>query len=198
VSGADQTTVAVYDQRAADYADIALTPDTRARLDAFIAALPAGGSALDLGCGPGWAAAAMRDAGLTVAALDAAPAMAEVAQARYGLSVTVATFDAVTQVAAYDGIWAHFSLLHAPRADFPAHLAALHRALRPGGQLFLAMKLGTGEGRDRLDRFYSYFTADELRTHLRRAGFTLTGEQTEAIKGFDGTPASAIYMRAHA
>ena len=24
------------------------------------------------------------------------------------------------------------------------------------------MKLGTGEGRDRLDRFYSYFTADEL------------------------------------
>ena len=185
MSGADQTTVAVYDRRAADYADIALTPDTRARLDAFIAALPAGGTA-------------MRDAGLTVAALDAAPAMAEVAQARYGLSVTVATFDSVTQVAAYDGIWAHFSLLHAPRADFPAHLAALHRALRPGGQLFLAMKLGTGEGRDRLDRFYSYFTADELRAHLRRAGFTLTGEQTEAIKGFDGTRSSAIYMRAHA
>ena len=52
----------------------------------------------------------------------------------------------------YDGIWANFSLLHAPRAAFPLHLMALKRAIKPGGLLHLGMKLGEGEGRDGLGR----------------------------------------------
>ncbi|MHC0051881.1 class I SAM-dependent DNA methyltransferase [Actibacterium sp. D379-3] len=194
----DKTTIAVYDARADEYADRNMPAAVAARLADFIAALPPGGAALDLGCGPGWAAAAMRDAGLRVTAMDASAEMARVARERHGLAVTVAPFSALDAVAAFDGIWAHFSLLHAPRADFPGHLAALHRALKPGGQLLLGMKLGQGTARDRLNRFYTYYSLEELHRLVAQAGFTITGDTREVVPGFEGTPSPSITLRAHA
>lgn len=196
MSGVDPQTLAIYSARASDYSEIHHGDDTDRRLSAFIALLPDGGTALDLGCGPGWAAARMRDAGLKVTAMDACPEMAEVAAARHGLQVRVAPFTALDEVAAYDGVWAHFSLLHAPRASLPDHFAALHRALRPGGHLLVAMKLGTGEGRDRLGRLYTYVGADELRGLLRTAGFTVTAEEIARTMGFDGTPGESAFLTA--
>lgn len=197
MSGADAKTMAVYGARAADYATHDRGAATAGRLARFIASLPEGGSALDLGCGPGWGAAAMRSAGLRVTAMDASPEMAAEARAQYGLDVRVAPFEALEEVAAYDGIWAHFSLLHAPRAAFPVHLAALRRALRPGGRLVIAMKLGTGEARDRLGRFYSYYGRDELERLLAEAGFTVQDVEVEPSVGFDGTPGDVAVIFAH-
>lgn len=48
-----------------------------------------------------------------------------------GITTRQARFDEITATAAYDGIWANFSLLHAPRAAFPGHLARLHRRCAP-------------------------------------------------------------------
>jgi len=197
MSGPDPETLALYDARAGDYAGLDQDPDVAARLTGFIAALPIGGRALDLGCGPGWAAAAMRDAGLHVTAIDASPEMARVAHARYGVDVVVAGFDGVTAHAEFDGIWAHFSLLHTPRRDLPGHLSRLLRALKPGGVLLLGMKLGTGEGRDRLGRFYTYYSAGELRAHLANAGLSVTAERRVTVPGFDGLPAASIILTAH-
>lgn len=196
--GIDAQTLAIYSDKAADYSQIHHGDETDRRLGAFIDLLPPGGAALDLGCGPGWAAARMRDAGLRVAAMDACPEMAEVARDRHGLAVRVAPFDALDEADAYDGVWAHFSLLHAPRAALPGHFNAIRRALHPGGRLMVAMKLGQGEGRDRLGRLYTYVGVQELRGLLETAGFAIEAQEIARTTGFDGTPGESVFATARA
>jgi hypothetical protein len=98
----------------------------------------------------------------------------------------VALFDDLTEVATYDAIWASFSLLHAPRSEFPKHLAAIHTALKDKGNLYLGLKLGEGEKRDSIGRFYSYFQEDELRSHLTDLGFTIKDWTTGEGAGLSG------------
>lgn len=164
------STLDVYNRMADDYAR--LTADvTPAGLPEFIAAMPAGGAVLDLGCGPGQHAATMAAAGLDVTAVDASPEMCARAAEAADMTVIEASFDDIPDLGQFDGIWASFSLLHAPRADFPRHLAALRDALVPGGLLTLGMKLGSGEGPDKIGRFYAYYSEAELRALLRDADF---------------------------
>ncbi|PTW51531.1 class I SAM-dependent methyltransferase [Rhodovulum kholense] len=192
----DARTLAVYAARAEAYSAIHHGQVAQDRLAAFIARLPKGGAALDLGCGPGWAAAEMAAAGLRVTALDACPEMAAAARARYGIKVEVAGFADLAAEAAFDGIWAHFSLLHAPRAALPAHLAAIARALRPGGVFAVAMKQGQGEARDRIGRLYTYVAPADFRGEVTRAGLTVEAEETEPGTGFDGSPFASLYLLA--
>jgi SAM-dependent methyltransferase len=168
---ADARTLAAYGERAADYAALGLPPDALPDLDRFMGCLPNGARVLDLGCGPGLFAGAMAARGARVEAWDASPEMVARAASQPGVGARLAGFVDLEAAAAYDGVWASFSLLHAPRAAFPAHLRRIARALRPGGTLYLAMKTGTGEGRDSLGRFYAYQSGPELFGQLRRAGF---------------------------
>jgi trans-aconitate methyltransferase len=55
---ADTQTLDVYDGKIDDYLRLTQAPPSKALL-AFIKAIPAGGRVLDLGCGPGLAAAEM-------------------------------------------------------------------------------------------------------------------------------------------
>ncbi|TYB80020.1 class I SAM-dependent DNA methyltransferase [Maritimibacter fusiformis] len=192
---ADHETLLVYETRAHDYAELVGRAAAPGFAD-FVAALPQGGHVLDLGCGPGDSARRFLDAGFSVDAVDAVPAM--VSRAReLGVPARQATFDQIDTLDTYDGIWANFSLLHAPRATFPGHLARLHRALKPGGRLHIGMKLGTGEARDRLGRFYTYYSEDELMRHLTKAGFTPTTTHHGAGTGLDGTRSPWIWVQAN-
>lgn len=184
---ADRETLSVYGKRAQDYADLVQSEGAGTDLKAFIAALPAAARVLDLGCGPGFASAHMAKAGLRPDPVDASPEMVALARDRFGLPARIARFDQIGGENIYDGVWASFSLLHAPRADFPDHLAALHKALRPGGRLYLGMKLGEGERRDAIGRFYTFYSEDELRGHLEAAGFTVASSREGADKGLAGT-----------
>lgn len=197
----DRETLDVYTQAAEAYANcFASTKDVdqSADMTAFLALVPEGGRILDLGCGPGQWAAVFRDAGYVVEATDATQAMADLARDRYGLDVRVEPFEALEDQAGYDGIWANFSLLHAPRADFPGHLARIRRALTPGGALHLGMKLGSGEARDDLGRFYSYYGEDELVALLETAGFTVTATRRGNGEGLAGKPETFVMLTAHA
>lgn len=192
----DDRTQQVYANRARDYAD--MQPEVPfPSLRAFIAALPDGARVLDLGCGPGHDSAHMAKAGLIVDAMDASPEMIALANARPGVTARVARFDELDAVAQYGGIWASFSLLHAPRADMPRHLAAIARALKPQGLLGLSLKQGTGEARDSLGRFYTYYTEDELRTLLTDAGLIVASVTHGEGRGLDGTTAPWISVIAH-
>lgn len=194
---ADHETLAVYAAQADRYAakfDVAREDPW---LDAFIAAMAPGAPVLELGCGPGRIAGVMRDAGLDVDAVDAAPEMAAAARRLYDVAVRVARFDEITGTDIYDGIWANFSLLHAPKADLPDHLARLADALRPGGRVHLGLKEGTGEARDRLGRFYAYYLEDELRQLLSAVGWRVGKVDRGSARGLAGTREPWLILTAH-
>ena len=195
----DAETIGVYDARAAEYAKMTDDHNTgNPKLTAFIAACPAGGRVLDLGCGPGASAAVMAQQGLVVEALDASAEMVALAAKHPGVTARQATFDQIAGQGIYDGIWASFSLLHAPRADFPRHLAACHLALKPNGAFVIGMKLGSDTARDRIGRQYTYYTSDALDQHLVDAGFTITDHEFGTGEGLDGSQSDYVSVTAHA
>ena len=112
------------------------------------------------------------------------------------IEAVTARHDDLTETAAYDGVWASFSLLHAPKADFPHHLAAIHTALRPSGTLYLGLKLGAGEHRDTLGRFYAYYEEPELRDLLAQAGFADISSTSGEGAGLAGTVDCFILLTA--
>ena len=193
---ADEETLGVYRAKAEDYARMVAGIGSNRHLDAFIAALPAGAHVLDLGCGTGNASAAMVEAGLTIDAWDGSPEMAKVARDQFGLDVQVKTFDMLTAIEAYDGVYANFSLLHAPKADMPANLDRCAQALKPGGILHLGLKTGSGEARDKLGRFYAYYSDAEITGLLEAAGLSVTSRVTGEEAGLDGAVAPWIIMKA--
>lgn len=194
---ADDTTLKVYGEKAQHYAEMTAGAGADTLLLAFIKAMPPGARTLDLGCGPGEAAHAMAEAGLVVDATDAVPEMVDMAARHPGVTAWVATFDDIAGVDLYHGIWANFSLLHAPRADMPRHLGALAQALKPGGRLHVALKSGTGDKRDTIGRHYTYYTEAELSGLLRDAGLRPEPATTGAGKGMDGAMADWIAITAH-
>lgn len=154
----DDKTIAFYDGASFDYAAKFAASSPDAQLLAFMALLPAGGSVLDLGCGPAFASAHMRNAGFKPDPVDASQGMITAANDLHDIGARMLTFDEIDMVAAYDGVWANFSLLHADRADLPRYLRALAAALRPNGVFHIGLKVGEGAERDRIDRFYTYVT----------------------------------------
>ena len=180
----DRQTLDAYDASVADYeACVGDAPDPT--LEGFLDDLPDNAYLLDFGCGPGLAAARMLARGMLVDAIDASINMVSAAQAR-GVLARQARFEDPLPMNSYDGVWASFSLLHAPREAFPGHLAAIHAALNPRGQLHLGMKTGQGEGRDRLGRYYVYYTIQGLVNALETAGFHVTAVREGRSIGLAG------------
>ena len=194
----DARTLAVYNRQSDDYAAMM---DRQAAGDPligrFIAACPAGGRVLDLGCGAGHYARRMAAADLRVEAIDAAEAMVERTAKLPSVSARLGRFEDLDERDAYDGVWAYFSLLHAPRVDMPDHLARIATALRPGGVLFLGLKRGRGGGRDRLDRHYEYYERADLDRLLTGAGLRPGDCWFGTAEGMAGHPEGWIVMAAH-
>ena len=91
-----------------------------------------------------------------------------------------------------------FSNRHTRKAAFPQHLETLHKALKPDDLFHIGMKLGTGEARDRIGRFYAYYGEEELMDLLQAAGFRPEFGERGSGKGLDGTDAPWIVVRARA
>lgn len=191
----DKETIEVYNSRAKSYADLVSRPAPDSDLQAFLDAVIPGGRVLDLGCGPGNSAAMMRDAGFVTDAFDASPEMIRIAQTTYGLEqARIATFDDLTGTDLYDGIWANFSLLHAPKKDMPRHLTAIRDALKPGGIFHIGLKTGAHAKRDSIGRMYSYYSVPELSGLLTEAGFTPRTQREGSETGLDGSIAPFVIM----
>ena len=114
------------------------------------------------------------------------------------IDVIQAEFSNLTDQAIYDGIWANFSLLHEERSKFPGHLSRVATALKPNGIFHLGMKTGSGERRDHLERYYTFYSAAELRQNLEAAGFQVLQETTGEGTGLAGTVDPWIEIISHA
>ena len=111
------------------------------RIDRFAADLPSAARVADLGSGPAWYAAALRERGLRAVALDVSLAMLRAAGEQHaGLDRVCAdlarlpfargSLDAALAVNAYQ---------HLPLAELPQALAHLHHALAPHALLELTL-----------------------------------------------------------
>jgi SAM-dependent methyltransferase len=189
----DDATLRFYRDNAQVYADWAKAPSTR--LVRFLALLPAQGSVLELGCGAGNHSAEMLAAGFAVHATDGSPEMAEVASRRLGHPVQTLLFHELDAQDAYDGIWASACLLHVPRDELADILARIHRALKPSGVFYASFKVGEGDGRDSLGRYYNYPSPEWLAaSYAAAATWTLLSSDTSKIKSFDAAPATMLHL----
>ncbi|SFH85275.1 class I SAM-dependent methyltransferase [Bradyrhizobium sp. cf659] len=189
----DETTLQFYRHNAAAYAGWAKAPSTR--LSGFLALLPPAGAILELGCGAGNHSAVMLAEGFSVRATDGSPEMAEIASQRLGHPVEAMRFDELDAHDAYDGVWASACLLHVPRDELAGILARIHRALRPSGVFYASYKMGEGDGRDSLGRYYNYPPRDWLEATYASAGPWITlSSDTNVIQSFDETPANMLNL----
>jgi SAM-dependent methyltransferase len=185
-TGEDAQTLAFYEAEAPVYAASGAQGASR-HLPEFLAALPAGASILELGCGGGRDAEAMLAAGFAVDATDGCAALAKKAEARLGRPVRVLRFEDLDVDARYDGIWANACLLHVPRAGLSAILKRIHRALAPGGLFTASYKTGLPEGRDRFGRYFNYPSEEWLRsTYAEAASWASIAIAARAGSGYDG------------
>ncbi|HRQ48738.1 MAG TPA: DEAD/DEAH box helicase family protein, partial [Rhodocyclaceae bacterium] len=154
-----------YDRNAsrfvADTADVDMS-ELHAR---FLAFVPDGGLILDAGCGSGRDSKAFLEHGYRVRAFDASAEVALLASSLIGQSVETLTFDDLTDVACYDGVWACASLLHLREDAIPGALSRLWAALKPGGVSYLSFKLGECERTDQ-GRHFTDATEPRLRKWL--------------------------------
>lgn len=192
----DEKTIAFYDTAAERYANLTDTGTPSESLRAFLALLPAGGTVLDLGCGPARSSVHMRDAGFKPDPVDASIGMITLANKTHDIGARLATFDDIDMIDAYDGVWANFSLLHAPLEALPRYLSAISKALHSKGIFHIAMKVGTGVERDKIDRLYTYVSVSGLRELLCDAGFDVLDIAEGRELGCAGTEDPFVVMRA--
>ena len=189
----DDATLQFYRRNAEAYAGWAKAPSTR--LIAFLKLLPPGGAILELGCGAGNHAAVMLAEGFVLRATDGSPEMAEVAARRINHPVEAMLFDQLEDREAYDGVWASACLLHVPRDELAGILGRVHRALKPGGIFYASYKIGHGDGRDSIGRYYNYPAADWLAaTYAASGAWTQVSSDTSEIKSFDEVPATMLHI----
>ena len=190
--GHDPKTLNFYAAEAPDYHSRSKAGVNR-DLPAFLERLAAGSLILELGCGCGRDAAYMEAQGFLVEPTDGVAAMAALAEQRLGRTVRVMRFEELAAASAYDAVYASYSLLHVPRSGLANVLARIWRALRPGGWHMATYKSGGSEGRDVLDRYFNYLSAEQAAAYYRQAGEWQLLEMTEGVGGgYDDRPSSWV------
>ena len=181
----DPATLAWYQREAPRYVEsFGRTPSRH--LDRFLDRLQPGARVLELGCGGGRDSARIVEREFDLDATDGTPAMVEKVREQFAIPARVLRFDELDARAGYDAVWAHACLIHVARADFSGVLAAIHRALQPGGWHFANFKLGQGEGRDLLGRLTNFPDEAWLEDAYRLAGFTIADSERYRGEGADG------------
>ena len=169
----DTETIKYYDKSAESYLDKVCNTYPDSDLLSFINSIKSGGTVLDLGCGPGNSSAMMQTAGLNVQASDCSQKMVDIAKNKFNVDAIKAEFKELSEIDLYDGVWANFSLLHAPRSEMLSNLKKINRSLKKKGYLHIGLKIGNGEKRDTLGRQYTYYQPKELKSLLISSGFTI-------------------------
>ncbi len=142
----------------------------------FAAALPPGGTVLDVGCGSGWPwGAALIGRGLRVTGLDASPRLiAHAAQTLPDGEWVVGDMRAFDLDRTFDGVLVWYSLFHLAPGDPRRALRCLLPHTRPGGVLMMTIATGAGVsiGDWRGERLYHASLGEEAYAAiLDNAGF---------------------------
>ena len=177
-----------YDEGSQDYGDYFKNPHELIEKDRqqFIARLPAGSTILDCGCGPGMDTERFSQLGYKVTAIDLSDRFVELVRKRVP-NARVEKMDMRNLAfpkAAFDGLWASFSLLHIRASEIQETLSGFNSVLRDGGLFFAALHRGpktrwvktTISGMER-DTYVQEWLQTDIEAVVRRAGFEITGSR---------------------
>lgn len=139
------STLEYYADNARAFFDSTVDKEMHEAYHNFLPHLPKNSTILDAGCGSGRDSRYFISQGYRVDAIDASEEMAALASIHINQEVKCLSFDEITQINVYDGIWAAASLLHLPLAQLPRTLSTLASALKDGGILYASFKYGEGE-----------------------------------------------------
>jgi SAM-dependent methyltransferase len=152
----------------------------------FASLLPQGARVLDAGCGSGQKARFFQDRGFQVLGIDFSEKLFEIARQ----TATASDFrlldlrDIRTLSEQFDGVFAQASLLHIPKAETFSVIEGMVSRLVPQGLLYIAVKAQRpGHPEEEMvtendygydyERFFSYYTLDEMRRQVDRLGLSL-------------------------
>lgn len=154
-----------YDSNAQAFFDDTVNVNMQQLHSKFLATIPIGGIILDAGCGSGRDTKLFTDLGYKVIAFDASPLLATLASSYVGKEVSVRTFEDITELNMYDGIWACASLLHVPLEKMVSTISRLWASLKKGGVFYCSFKLGFGE-REHNGRIFTDTNESQLCTWI--------------------------------
>lgn len=152
----------------------------------FISFLQKGDLVLDVGCGAGIKSKYLTEKGLRVVGIDFSKKMIEIAkrEAPSGTFVVLDLKKADKLEYLFDGIFMQAVLLHIPKQEVAGRLKEVAERLKKGGYLYVAVKEKKPQGIEEetkiendygysYERFFSYFTVDEIESYLRSVGLEI-------------------------
>lgn len=155
-------------------------------VDEFISFLSQGAMVLDVGCGTGIKAKYLMEKGLRVTGVDFSDKCIEIAkiEAPGGKFIVSDMKDLSGVRGLFDGLFAQASLLHISKKEVPEILNNLIVKLKIGGYFYIALKEKKGGKKDEevvvdndygyeYERFFSYFTMDEVKSNLKNLGMKI-------------------------
>lgn len=161
-----------------------------------------GGPVADIGCGPGYVGAHLRDAGVDVFGIDLSPEMVAIARRDYpDLRFEVGTMtDLDLADDSLAGIVAFWSVIHVPDHAMPGVFEEFRRVLRPQGALLVGFHVGDGTHHTSEGYTGRPISVDSHRRRpgkvaawLRDAGFTIGAELV--IRPDEAVPGAVIFAR---
>jgi len=205
-----QDTIEWYNQNADKYASAVQDYVSLDEIDHFKSLLFDGAKVLDLGCGSGRDSKILAEKGLKVEGIDLSEGLLEIARKNNpNLEFTHANMlDLPLEPNTYDGVWAHASLVHLEtESDTAKAISEIHRVLKADGLVHILVKAQSGNEKtavvtDKLsghDRFFQYYTMDEIRKLLTNTGFEVIEleKYRETDKNPNGRP-EVEWIRAYA
>lgn len=162
--------------------------------DAFVSLLHPGDAILDIGCGGGIKTAYLIDKGFKVVGIDLSENMINIAKREVpgGTFIACDLAHVDTLGRQFDAIFAQAVLLHIPKKEIVDRLRSMVGQLKHGGHLYVSVKQQRpGEPEEATiaehdygypyERFFSYFTADELRMYFGLAGLAVVSERIVSV-----------------
>ena len=161
-----------------------------------------GGPVADIGCGPGYVAGHLHDAGVEVFGIDLSPEMIAIARHDYPhLRFEVGSMtDLQLADSSLAGIVAFWSIVHVPDDAMPGVCEQFSRVLRPGAPLLVGFHVGD-ETRHRTEGYSGRpINLDSFRRRpstvagwLRDAEFTIEAEFV--MRPDDDVPGAILFAR---
>lgn len=158
--------------------------------DNFLALLPKDAHILDIGCAGGPKTNYMKKKGFQVEGIDFSESMIESAKKRFpDINFNVLdVYDLEKLNKTYDGIFSQAVILHIPKKRVMKVLEKMKSKLNKNGLLYIAVKEIRDNGIEEeikkeddygfeYERFFSYFSLDELRDYLKKLGLEIISEK---------------------